>query len=44
MHELLVEHLAVPQKVMRVKDRSEHRQRRAYMFVEAMEHGVRRVL
>lgn len=41
---LLVENLDISQRMMRVKDRSEHRQKRAYMFVEAMEHAVRRVL
>jgi hypothetical protein len=44
LHDMLVEHLDVPQKVMRVKERSENRARRAHMFVEAMEHGIKRVL
>lgn len=44
IHELLEEHLEVPAKVMRVSGRAPNRQRRAYMFMEAIEHGVKRVL
>lgn len=44
LHDILEEHLEVPRKVMRVSIRHPNRQRRAYMFVEAMEHGVRRIL
>lgn len=44
LHDLLEENLKVPRKLMRVQGRSPNRQRRAYMFMEAMEHGVRRIL
>jgi hypothetical protein len=44
LHDLLEENLGVPRKLMRVSGRSPNRQRRAYMFMDAMEHGVKRIL
>jgi len=40
----LVEHLDVPQKLMLIKGRVPHRQRRATLFMEAMEAAVRKVI
>lgn len=42
--DLLIEHLGVGQKLLMVKGRIPHRQRRVLMFVQAMENGVKRVL
>lgn len=38
----IVESLGVEQRAMRVKERIAHRQRRAILFVTAMEHAIRR--
>lgn len=40
----IVEGLGVEQRAMRVKERIPHRQRRAILFVTAMEHAIRRTL
>lgn len=44
LQEKIVEALEVPQRTMRVKERIQHRQRRAILFVTAMEHAIRRTL
>lgn len=44
IHEQLVEHLEVPQKAMRLRNPIPNRQRRAWLFVEALENGIRRVV
>lgn len=44
VHDALVEHLDVPPKAMMIKNRIPHRQRRALMFVEGIENGVRRIV
>lgn len=44
LQEKIVESLGVTQRAMRVKERIEHRQRRAILFVTAMEHAIRRTL
>lgn len=40
----IVEHLGVEQRAMRVRERIPHRQRRAILFVTAMEHAIRRTI
>lgn len=40
----IIEGLGVEQRTMRVKERIPHRQRRAILFVTAMEHAIRRTL
>lgn len=40
----LTDHLGVPQKLMMVKGRIPHKQRRAMLFMEAMEAAVRKVI
>lgn len=44
LQERLVESLGVTQRAMRVKERIQHRQRRAILFVTAMEHAIRRTV
>lgn len=44
IHDALVEHLDVPPKAMMIKHRIPHRQRRALLFVEGIENGVRRII
>jgi len=44
LHSLLTEELGVPPKAMQLRNRISHRQRRAWMFVEALENGLRRVI
>ena len=40
MHKLLVEHMSVNQKLMRLKNRVPNRRRRAILFTQAMINGV----
>lgn len=42
VHNSLIENLNVDPKAMRVKERITHRQRRALLFVQAIENGIRR--
>ena len=44
IHDLLVEHLEVPPKMMMLKTKISHKQKRANLFVQAIENGVRKVL
>ena len=44
LHEMLVEHLEVPPKLLLLGKRVPNRHRRAILFVQTMENGVRRVL
>lgn len=44
LHELLAEHLEVPSKMMMIRSRVPHRQKRAHLFVQAIENGIRKVL
>jgi 2-phospho-L-lactate guanylyltransferase (CobY/MobA/RfbA family) len=44
LHDALIEHLDIPQKVMLIKGRFPHRQQRALLFIEAIEGGIRKVI
>ena len=44
LQEMLTEHLEIPAKLMMLKNKMPNRQKRAHMFVQAMENGLRRVL
>ena len=43
-HENLNEHLGVPQKMMMIRNRIPHRQKRAHLFAMAIENGIRKVI
>lgn len=44
LHTSLTENLGVPAKAMLLKNRIDNRQKRAHLFVEAIENGVRRTI
>lgn len=44
LHDSLIENLEVPAKMMMLKGRIPHRQKRAHLFVDAIENGIRKVL
>jgi len=44
LHDNLSEKLEVPSKMMMIRNRIPHRQKRAHLFVQAIENGIRKVL